>query len=98
MSGNTVDGSAETVFTVGVPENTTQNTDREVTVSYFSVSCPCGCGESVTATDEGFTATTVTVEGCSTSGIRSAVVRKSWAYSHAVPVTALRHRDGLVVF
>ena len=68
----------------------------------FSVSCPCGCGHIVSAFDEGFSATTVEVEACQTlaaDGICSSQMRKSWAYSHAVPTASpVQHRDGLVVF
>lgn len=67
----------------------------------FAVSCPCGCGETVDAADAGFSATTVEVAACTarrSAGIASVTLRKSAAYSLAVPAAAMRHRDGLVVF
>lgn len=73
----------------------------EMAATSFFVSCPCGCGEHVAASDAGFAATTVKVAACSkwaANGIRSSVLRKSWAYSNAVPVTGVQHVDGLVVF
>lgn len=90
----------ETVFTKDMAE-TTNSTDREVTMSKFFVSCPCGCDEAVEATDAGFAATTVKVAACSkwaANGITSSVMRKSWAYASAIAETTVQHRDGLVVF
>lgn len=73
-----------------------------VSTSTLLVTCPCGCGTAVKAHDAGFSATTVEVEACpmwAANGIRTSTLRKSWAYSHAVPVSAgVQHRDGLVVF
>lgn len=66
----------------------------------FSIVCPC-CGSVVTASDAGFSATTVTVAACPTqaaAGIASTTMRKSAAYAAATPVTVLAHRDGLVSF
>ena len=70
-------------------------------MSRFAISCPCKCGAVVEASDAGFTATTVSVEACPAilaRGIVSTTIRKSEAYSLAVPTTGLRHRDGMVVF
>lgn len=53
----------------------------------FQVSCPCECGEEVTATDEGFQATSVEVAACSTAsarGVASWTLRKTAAYERAV--------------
>lgn len=66
----------------------------------FSIVCPC-CGSVVTASDAGFSATTVEVKACPTgqaAGIVSRTMRKSAAYAAAAPVTVLAHRDGLVSF
>lgn len=61
--------------------------------------CPCKCGETVTMTDAGFSATTVEVTGCSTSGALSLTFRKSAALDfESVATPSLRHQDGLVVF
>ena len=66
------------------------------------VSCPCSCGEVVPATDAGFAATTVEVDGCTASkaaGIVSRTMRKSWAVSHEVSASSpVRHAVGLVEF
>jgi len=72
-----------------------------MSLSHFSISCPCRCGEVVEAGDAGFSATTVTVEACTkvrAMGIVSTTIRKSEAYSLAVPTTVVSHRDGLVGF
>lgn len=69
--------------------------------STFTVRCACGCGEVVTATDEGFAATSVAVEACATlraGGAVSQTVRKSAAYAAAVAEPVIRHREGLVAF
>lgn len=68
----------------------------------FTAICPCGCGDTVTATDEGFHATTVRVELCPTQRatapafIAGADIRKSAVVQAVAPT--LRHRDGLVTF
>lgn len=67
-------------------------------MSKFFVSCPCGCGEAVEASDAGFSATTVRVNCCERSELARVTVRKSWAYANAVPTTGVAHRDGSVVF
>lgn len=85
---------------------TTPNTDREVAVSTFSISCPCQCGAVVEARDAGFSATTVEIDTCEawravSGGYHAPMaieVRKSVAYSQAVPTTVISHRDGLVSF
>ena len=66
----------------------------------FNIFCPC-CGQQVVARDAGFSATTVTVEACSTqraAGVVSWECRKSVAYAAIVPQPVLRHRDGFVSF
>lgn len=97
----------ETWFTVFVTEThitieSGESHGKELIVSTFAVSCPCGCGEAVEARDAGFSATTVEVVACSkwaANGITTSVVRKSWAFSHAVTTeSAWQHVDGLVVF
>ena len=60
----------------------------------FSIYCPCGCGIAVTATDKGFAATTVKVAAC----FGPAVIRKTAAYSLAIPASEIRHASGLVTF
>jgi len=95
------------VFTDVVP--TTTNTEAGIaggkgaimaSTITFLVECPCGCGTAVTAQDTGFSATTVEIEACpmwAANGIVTSTMRKSWAYSHAMPVSAgWAHRDGLV--
>lgn len=70
-------------------------------ISTFTISCPCGCGETLTASDAGFTSTTVSVEACTkvrAMGIVSTTIRKSEAYRLTVPTTVVSHRDGLVAF
>ena len=62
----------------------------------FSITCP-ECGDVLFATDAGFTATTVTTDGCF-CGTVGPVVRKGTAYGLATPTTVLRHQDGLVAF
>lgn len=82
-------------------DTTTPNPTEEVAVSAFSIACPCKCGAVVTASDAGFTATTVSVEACpaiQARGIVSTTIRKSEAYSLAVPTTVVSHRDGQVAF
>jgi hypothetical protein len=54
----------------------------------FTIACPCGCGETLTARDAGFTATSVEVDACSKragEGIASFNMRKSAAYAAANP-------------
>lgn len=66
----------------------------------FSIVCSC-CGTVVSASDTGFTATTVSVAACPTqraAGIVAVTMRKGAAYGAAAPVTELRHSDGLVSF
>jgi hypothetical protein len=65
-----------------------------MSLSTFSISCPCECGAAVTATDKGFAATTVKVAAC----FGPAVIRKSDAYERTIPTTVISHRDGLVAF
>lgn len=64
----------------------------------FQITCNCGCGEAVTATDAGFSATTVEVTACSSlkaQGIASTNWRKS---SLAIVSDVVEtHRDALVV-
>lgn len=66
----------------------------------FTINCLCGCGETVVALDEGFSAVTVTVAACgrrAAQGIASFEVRKSVAYAAALPAsTGMQHRNGLV--
>jgi hypothetical protein len=67
----------------------------------FSVSCPCGCGEVVTATDEGFSATSCEVTACAkrrASGVVSDTMRKSVAYGLCTGLHSVAHKDGLVAF
>ncbi len=70
-------------------------------MSHFSVSCPCGSGHAVEASDAGFSAVTITVAACtecSASGIISREMRKSYGISAYVHTPAVSHKDGLVVF
>lgn len=73
---------------------------EEAIMATFTVLCPC-CGSAVSASDAGFSATTVEIAACPTgqaAGIVSRTMRKSAAYAAAAPVTVLAHRDGLVSF
>lgn len=72
------------------------------TSSTFQVTCPCGCGDIVTARDAGFSATTVDIVACNTlieRGFVLVTIRKSRAIELAAPNAhaPVRHRDGLVV-
>jgi len=74
---------------------------KEATMATFSVTCPCGSGHVVTASDAGFSATTITVDGCSVcrqSGIVSREMRKSWGLANEVSSSVLVPNDGLVAF
>ena len=66
----------------------------------FSVTCPCGCDEILSATTKDFQSTTITVEACSkwaANGIKSSTLPKSYAVTHAADVVVgMRHVDGLV--
>lgn len=72
--------------------------ERQMASITTQILCPCGCEESVSMTDKGFSATTVEIAPCSTLPCRQ-VFGKSDAlgFQPAVP-TAVRHIDGLVVF
>ena len=64
---------------------TTINQKGESTMTHFSVTCPCGSGHTVEASDAGFSATTVTVAACQicrTAGIVSREMRKSYGVEH----------------
>lgn len=78
------------------------DTDREVTMSTFSVYCPCGSGQITTAHDAGFAATEVQVDRCPAcpgpSYIAGYGMRKSWAVANSAPTTVVSHRTGLVEF
>lgn len=69
--------------------------------------CPCGCGEHVTAFDEGFTFTSVSIAACpklADAGVFYCDIRKSAAYAladayqAATAAPVLIHGDGLVAF
>jgi hypothetical protein len=87
------------VFNVYMSTTTNHPSPKEAQVMY-SVYCPCGNGEVVVAHDEGFHATEVQVDGCSTcksNGIIGRGMRKSWAYANGVVESGgFRHSDGLV--
>jgi hypothetical protein len=77
------------------------NPEREAIVSNFSVTCPCGSGHVVEASDAGFSAVTITVAACGScreAGIVSREMRKSYGVSAYVSTPAVRHADGLVAF
>ena len=66
-------------------------------MTHFSVTCPCGSGHTVEASDAGFSATTVTVAACQicrTAGIVSREMRKSYGVEHYVSVPSLQHSNG----
>jgi hypothetical protein len=80
---------------------TSPTTRKETSVSRFSVTCPCGSGLVVEASDAGFSATTITVAACPTcreSGIVAREMRKSYGIEAYVSIPSMQHRDGLVVF
>ena len=78
----------------------TTNTKAPKEATMFDVTCPCGCDEIVSATTKDFQSTTITVKACSkwaANGIVSSKLPKSYAITHAAPVSVgVCHTDGLV--
>lgn len=82
-----------------LPREGTMNASTTFT---SKVICDCGCGESVEMIDGGFSATEVTIGGCSrrrAAGAFSFQVRKSAGLRfQSADAGTVSHRDGLVSF
>lgn len=68
----------------------------------FPVTCPLCVTRAATATDSGFSSTSVAVVPCGSCrdryGVLSVTIRKSRSIELAIPVSSVVHRDGLFVF